>query len=212
MALKTSVFLRRADREDMDTVVSWMDDPDFVHFLYGDPARSPKQIRESIASLLGRTAGASVPVGMYLIIDSPEYGPIGLVSLMNLSWRNRTCSMDAYIGRKDLRAGFVAGVSLFRALEYCFDELNLHRVSMYIYSFNSPSWRLVEGSGIRRELVLRQHVPRDGELHDMFGYGILRDEFEEMRSKYAGRFRGMSLADMIAAHKAGVEAFAEADR
>ncbi len=202
MGWKTDLFLRRAEREDLDTVVEWMEDPDFLRFLYGDPARSPKQVREQIVSMLGRTVGHTVPGGIYLIIDSKEKGPIGLIALQNISWRNRSCSIDLYIGAKDLRTGLAAGFSVYRAFEYCFDELNLNRVAAFIYAFNRPSWRLMEAAGAKRELVLREHVARDGELHDMYGYGMLRAEFDKMREEWANKGRGKSLADMIEVQRA----------
>ena len=193
-----STYVRRAERDDLDTIIAWMEDPDFERFLYGDPARSPRQIREQIVAMLGRAAGHTMPGGIYLVIDSREYGPVGLLSLQNISWRNRCCTLDLYIGRKDLRSGMVAGFTTFRALEYCFDELNLHRVQAYIYSFNRPSWRLFERTGAKRELVLREHVARDGQLHDVYGYGLLRREFEAFRD-YVGRIPGASLQGMIQA-------------
>lgn len=177
MAIKSEIFLRRAEREDLDAIVAWMEDPDFLHFLYGDPARSPRQVRERIVQMLGRSAGTAMPEGVYLIADAPAHGPLGLVALQNISWRNRSCSIDVYIGAKKLRSRMAASIAAFRAVEYAFDELNLHRISAYIYAFNTPSWRLIERTGATRELVLRDHVVRDGQYHDMYCYGLLRREF-----------------------------------
>jgi RimJ/RimL family protein N-acetyltransferase len=206
MAWKSDVYLRRADREDLDTVVEWIEDPDFHRFLYGDPARSPKQVREQIVGMLGRSAGQAVPAVIYLIIDSKEKGPIGLVALQSISWRNRSCSVDLYIGKKEFRTGVVAGFSMYRAFEYCFDELNLHRVGAYIYSFNSPSWRLVEKSGAVREVTMTEHVARDGKLYDMYGYGLLKSEFEQLRANMGDKMKGKTLAEMIETERAEAEA------
>jgi RimJ/RimL family protein N-acetyltransferase len=202
MAWKLDLYLRRADREDLDTVVEWIEDPDFHRFLYGDPARSPKQVREQIVGMLGRSGGQAVPSAIHMIIDSREKGPIGLVALQSISWRNRSCSIDLYIGKKDLRAGVSAGFSMFRALEYCFDELNLHRVGAYIYAFNSPSWRLLERTGAVREVTMAEHVARDGKLYDMYGYGLLRSEFEKFRTEMSTKMSGKTLAEMIEAERA----------
>ena len=185
MAITSKTFVRRAEREDLDTVVEWMEDPDFLMFLYGDPARSPKQIREQIVSMLGRTPENTLPSGIYLIIDSAEHGPVGLLSLQNISWRNRSCSIDLYIGKKQLRRSLIAAIAAIRAMAYCFGELNLHRVSAYIYSFNTASWRLLEKIGAVRELTLREHVVRDGEFYDVYCYGLLRDEFNAFRETRA---------------------------
>lgn len=197
MPIHTDTFLRRADRDDLDTVVAWMEDPEFLHFLYGDPARSPKQIRAHIVGMLGRSAGNSLPNNLYLMIDSREHGPIGLLSLQSISWRNRSCAIDLFIGQERFRAGIVAALSIYRTLEYCFDELNLHRVSAYIYAFNTASWRIFEKTGALRELVMREHVKRGGEYHDLYGYGLLRRDFDALRARVQ-RIGGAGLQDMIA--------------
>ncbi len=199
MPLKTETFLRRAERDDLDTVVAWMEEPDFQHFLYGDPARSPKQVREQIVMMLGRSAGHTVPGAVYLMIDSKAHGPIGLLSLQNISWRNRACNIDLYIGSKHLRNRLVTGIAILRALEYCFDELNLHRVGAIIYSFNTPSWRIFEMTGAQRELTLRGHVVREGRPYDMYGYGLLRGEFEAFRERIRRSAENVSLQAMIEA-------------
>ena len=199
MPLTTNSFIRRAERDDLDTVVAWMEEPDFQHFLYGDPARSPKQIREQIVAMLGRTPGNVMPPGIYLMIDSPTEGPIGIISLQSLSWRNRSCNIDLYIGKKHLRNRQVTAIAIYRALEYCFDELNLHRVGAIIYSFNTPSWRIFELAGAVREVVLKEHVRRDGAFHDVYVYGLLRDEFAAVREKYRRHDATFSLRAMIAA-------------
>ncbi|MFP4500051.1 MAG: GNAT family N-acetyltransferase [Candidatus Hydrogenedentota bacterium] len=200
MPVKTTSFIRRAERDDLDTIVGWMEDPDFARFLYGDPARSQKQIREQIVALLGRTQGHTMPGGIYLLIDNKETGPVGMLSLQHISWRNRCCAIDLYMGAKALRSRIVAGIATYRAIEYCFDELNLHRVQAFIYNFNTPSWRLFEKTGAVRELTLHEHVAREGQFHDVYGYGLLRREFDAFRQDL--RFRGASLQDMIAALQA----------
>lgn len=197
MPFKTETYIRRAERDDLDTVVRWMEEPDFQHFLYGDPARSPRQVRERIVAMLGRAVGHTMPGGIYLLVDSRKYGPIGLLSLQNISWRNRSCSIDLYIGQENLRNRMVTASALYQTLEYCFFELNLHRVSAYIYSFNTASWRLFEMTGAKRELTLRGHVVRGGTSYDLYGYGLLRPEFDALRERYKTAAEGFSLERMI---------------
>ena len=178
-------------------MVAWMEELDFQHFLYGDPARSTKQIREQIVGMLGRPPGHTMPGGIYLVVDSKADGLIGMVSLQNLSWRNRSCSIDIYIGIQEKRNRFVTAIAIYRTLEYCFDELNLHRVGAYIYAFNDASWRIFEFTGAKREVTLRQHVARDGDRHDVYSYGLLRTEFEALRARYDRKMEGVSLEAMI---------------
>ncbi|NUM52510.1 MAG: GNAT family N-acetyltransferase [Candidatus Hydrogenedentes bacterium] len=196
MALKTSVFIRRAEREDLETIVSWMDDPAFQRFLYGDPARSTKQIREQIVGMLGRASARTLPMGVYFMADSPKYGPVGLFSVVGTSWRNRSCNIDSYICEQR-RNGMFGTVAFYRVLEYCFQVLNMNRINIYIYGFNTRSWRLFELTGAKQELVLREHVAREGQLHEMYGYGLLRSEFDTLREWFLKRFAGIDLETMI---------------
>ena len=197
MPFKTNTYIRRADREDLDQVVRWMEEPDFRQFLYGDAAHAPQRIREQIITMLGRSAGHTMPHGIYLMIDSPEDGPIGMLSLQNISWRNRSCSMDIYIGAKEKRNRFVAAIAMYRAEEYCFNELNLHRAKIIIYAFNTTSWRIVEKSGAKRELTLKEHIIRDGIYQDVYLYGLLRSDFEAFQQENARKTQGLSLQAMI---------------
>lgn len=197
--MKSKTYLRRADRDDLDTVIGWMDDPDFHYFLYGDPARSPKRIRDNIVAMLGRTGANVAPTSIHLIADSEKWGPVGLISLQKISWRNRSCTVDFYIGRKDLRNGIVAAEVAFRAIEYCFEELNLHRITAFVYDFNSPSWRLLERAGAVRELTMPQHIKRNGVVYDVYGYGLLRREYRAFRES-SPYVESLSLERMVAEH------------
>jgi RimJ/RimL family protein N-acetyltransferase len=194
--MKSQTFLRRTEREDLDTIVSWMQDSDYLYFLYGDPAQSPKRIRENIVSMLGRSQANLLPSSIHLVIDHKTKGPIGLISLQKISWRNRACVVDFYMGNQGLRGRLESGAAMYRMAEYCFDELNLHRISAYIYSFNTPSWRLLERCGAVRELTLKEHVVRDGDLCDMYCYGLLRRDFQSFRESET-QFATMSLEKMI---------------
>ncbi len=199
MSFITDSYLRRAERDDLDTILEWMEDPDFLMFLYGDPAQSTRQTREKIIMMLGRTAVQTMPTSIYLLVVSKSKGPIGMVSLQNLSWRNRSCSIDVYIGDKQRRNSLTAATAVYRAFEYAFDELNLHRIGAFIYAFNRASWRIFEKAGARRELTLTEHILRDSALHDAYGYGLLREEFEASRRQYAGATQSISLEAMVRA-------------
>ena len=196
MSFATDTFIRRAERDDLDTVVTWMEEDDFQYFLYGDPARSPKRIREQIVAMLGRAPGHTMPGGIYLMIASKTHGPLGLLSLQSLSWRNRSCTIDLYIGKKGARSRITNAIAVYRTLEYCFDELNLHRVGAYIYAFNTASWRIFEMTGAVREVTMREQVQRDGKLHDVYAYGLLRSEFDALREKFSRQTADFSLQAM----------------
>ncbi len=195
MSIITKSFIRRADRDDLDILIRWMEDEDFQYFLYGDPTRSPRTIREQIIGFLSKNTGSPIPSSVYFIVDSPD-GPLGMISLQNISWRNRSCNLDVYIAPEH-RNHLTTGINVLRALEYAFDELNLHRVTSIIYAFNKPSWKLLEFLGAQRELILKDHITRNGVWHDVYVYGLLKDEFHAWCEKNTEHTREITLQKMV---------------
>ncbi len=63
-------------------------------------------------------------------------------------------------------------------LTFAFDELNLHRVQLTVFSYNRPAIALYEKLGFQREGTFREFLQRDGRRHDMFLYGLLRREWQ----------------------------------
>ncbi|MGQ0601025.1 MAG: GNAT family N-acetyltransferase, partial [Anaerolineales bacterium] len=62
---------------------------------------------------------------------------------------------------------------------YGFTELNLHRVSLGVFSYNGRAVRSYEKAGFRIEGRSRQAVSRDGQRFDDVWMGILREEWEQ---------------------------------
>ena len=75
-------------------------------------------------------------------------------------------------------AGRIYGAeALGLALQFAFQELNLHRVQLTVFSYNQRAIALYEKLGFQREGIFREHLERDGTRFDMYLYGILRPEW-----------------------------------
>lgn len=67
-------------------------------------------------------------------------------------------------------------------LRYGFESLRVHRVIATCQPENTPSWRVMEKLGMRREGHLRQCIQRDdGTWWDEYFYALLADEWFEMK-------------------------------
>jgi RimJ/RimL family protein N-acetyltransferase len=62
-------------------------------------------------------------------------------------------------------------------LQYAFMELNLHRVSLDVFSYNSRAIRSYEKAGFKLEGRQRGMLLREGKRWDMVFMGILREEW-----------------------------------
>jgi RimJ/RimL family protein N-acetyltransferase len=175
---KSRPYLRRAERMDLDTLIEWLDDGAFLGFLHGDETTAPKRLREQVSTMLGRAAVPLMAGGGLYIIDSAEHGPVGLVSLLDLAWRNRTCRFNFYLAQH-ARSRELEAESLHCTIRHCFYEMNLHRISRGVRQDDTEAARLMEEAGAKREAVLRRHVLVDGQPRDVYLYGLLRPEYRD---------------------------------
>ena len=60
-------------------------------------------------------------------------------------------------------------------VQYCFDELMLHRLFLRVYAENERAIRSYEKAGFVKEAHLRDDVYIDGEYKDIVLMGILKD-------------------------------------
>ncbi|NLA78030.1 MAG: GNAT family N-acetyltransferase [Erysipelothrix sp.] len=67
-------------------------------------------------------------------------------------------------------------------INHGFEELQLNRIFACHLAFNQASGRVMEKAGMFYEGTLKSHHNKDGTLHDMVYYGILKDDYflEEM--------------------------------
>ncbi len=183
-----SVRLRKPEKRDVDIITEWMQDREFMMYLYGDPIRSKSQLRKTILSQFSAVSATPYPTIIFLIIENEKGEAIGLISFNSISWKNRNALMEIYLDKEENRNRLYGPRASLAAVTYAFKELNLRRIGAYIYSYNTRSARMTERVGAKREAVLRKHVYRDGEYHDMYGYGLLREEYDEFVEQNKDRF------------------------
>lgn len=103
---------------------------------------------------------------------------IGLCSLGSPDWRNRKSMLGITIGDKAYWNHGYGSDATRILLRYAFLELNLHRVYLGVFSYNTRAIHAYEKIGFVHEGTRRHVVFRDGEYHDMLMMALLRHEWE----------------------------------
>ncbi|MBV4420365.1 GNAT family N-acetyltransferase [Clostridium tyrobutyricum] len=107
---------------------------------------------------------------------------IGVTGFEDILWNNGTAVIYIGIGEKQNR-GLGIGTEAFNlTMEFGFEELNLHRIQLTVLSYNTPAIKLYEKLGFKREGVYREFIHRDNKRYDMYLYGILRTEWENLNN------------------------------
>lgn len=107
--------------------------------------------------------------------DEPEL--IGLTSLTGIDPVHKHAEYHMMVGD---RAEHGRGVGTFATREmvrHAFQDLNLHRVYVYILASNPAARRMCENAGFRVEGTLREAAFKDGLYHDVHLMGVLPSEF-----------------------------------
>jgi RimJ/RimL family protein N-acetyltransferase len=169
------VRLTAIEPGDLPAVARWYRDSDYMRRLDADIAapKTEKQVAEFIEEQQKSATGFAFAIRP---INSEDL--IGYCGLEQILWSQQTTWLAIGIGEAAQRGQGYGTEAIRLLLRFAFDELNLRRVQLTVFSYNDTAIRLYEKLGFQREGVFREFLHRDGELYDMLLYGLLRREWD----------------------------------
>jgi RimJ/RimL family protein N-acetyltransferase len=173
------VRLTALDKKDIPTLMRWHQDTAYLRLQDSRPAL-PRTEATTAAWLDEVDQSKDGFTFAVRLLDNNAL--IGTAGLDEIEWPHQVGEFFIGIGeRQNWRQGYGADASRL-VLAYAFEELNLHRVQLTVFSYNEAAIALYEKMGFKREGVFRQFLQRDGQRdgqrHDMYLYGLLRPEWE----------------------------------
>ncbi|MDA8443400.1 MAG: GNAT family protein [Peptococcaceae bacterium] len=102
---------------------------------------------------------------------------IGGCGINNVDWKNSVATVGIFIGDKGFWGKGLGTDAMQILLKFIFEQMNLNKVKLLVYSFNPRAIKCYEKCGFQREGILRREIFRDGQYHDQFVMGILREEY-----------------------------------
>ena len=100
---------------------------------------------------------------------------IGLIGNTEYDSINRSTYPFIYVGETGDRGHGIGQEALTLFVDFCFNELNIHKVYGYMYAYNTASIHLHEKCGYLCEGVLKKHWFKDGEYHDVLIMGRINE-------------------------------------
>jgi RimJ/RimL family protein N-acetyltransferase len=166
------VVLRPPRESDRDRLVRWINDPEVRHFLESYFPLGEKEEEEYLASISKRK-----PHEVVLAIETTDGCHIGNMGLHRIHWRDRVATTGAVIGEKQYWGKGLGTEAKMLLLDYAFNTLNLRKICSHVIAYNGRSKRYSEKCGYQEEGVLREHIYRNGEYHDLHQLAVFRDGF-----------------------------------
>lgn len=166
--------------DDLQTMARWFENAEFMRLYDARPAR-PKSVAELIHWLEELQKAKNDFAFAVRPLESKDL--VGYVELDGILWPHGVCGFSIAIGdRANWGRGYGYEAAQL-ALAFAFGEINLHRVTATVFSYNERSIALFEKLGFQREGMYREFLQRDGKRYDMLLYGLLRHEWEAGRGE-----------------------------
>ena len=170
------VTLRPVEREDLRFVQRCMTVPRVWRPALDVDPTNDEQVSEFFEDVLSGDDGVrclacdgETPLGIVTLTES-QYGP-------DETSRARSAELAYWFSPEHHEQGFGSDAAA-RMVQYAFEDRNLRRLQARAGSFNDASVGLLESLGFEREGTLREAAWFRGDYHDMYWYGLLREEWE----------------------------------
>lgn len=102
---------------------------------------------------------------------------IGGCGINSVNWKNSNVIIGIFIGDKDYWSKGYGTDALNVLIKFIFEEMNINKIKLNVYSFNKRAIKSYEKCGFKVEGVLREEVYRFGKYQDDILMGLLRSEW-----------------------------------
>lgn len=158
----------------------WSRNTEYHRLLDTDPQSlySVRSVEKELEKDVEKTAQGGLPGGFFFNIRTlPEEKLIGFVVLWAMEWAHGEGTVSIALGETEYWGRGYGTEAMRLCLRYAFTELNLYRVTLWVFGYNQRAIRSYEKAGFQREGVIRNLVAREGQQYDVHIMGILRDEW-----------------------------------
>lgn len=116
------------------------------------------------------------------IVEEQTNNPVGSIGFRLSDISNKRAEIGYLLLQNQQGKGFVveAGLAL---LSYLFDEVAVEKIEAHCYLENTPSWKVMEKLGMKREGLLRSHSILNNIRVDDLSYGILSPTLTKSETK-----------------------------
>lgn len=169
------VTLRQMTQSDLQMVCDMFNDPELENFVVGWAfPLSIEQQRQWFEKNIGDQRN------FRFVIESPEDGPVGIATLVDIDWKNRRATHGIKLANKERRSKGIGTDTVMAIMRYAFDELGLHRLDGSWFDFNVASKGLYAKCGWKEEGVLREYVYKQGKWRDLTTVGVLESDYRKL--------------------------------
>jgi len=172
MLFSKRIHLRLLEEGDLESRVSWFNDPDIYRYLVSDfPVSLSKTLVWFKNTLFDETKVN------FSIVCNDSKKLIGMTGLLNINKKNNTAQMYITIGDSEFRGIGLPDEIIPALLEYSFTELNINKIYLWTISSNDRGRKVYERNGFLKEAEMVEHIYCRGKYQNLIQHAILKSDF-----------------------------------
>ena len=166
------VTLGPIEREYIDSFLKWLNDPDLTQYLMMFRPLTRDMEEDWFNKLKDRENFFMFGI----LIEDQGDKLIGNLAI-EVDRKNRFGTCGIMIGEKEYQGKGYGTEAMKLLVNYGFNTLNLNRIELETFSFNTRAYKSYIKVGFKEEGTRRQAVYINGKYHDVITLGILKDEW-----------------------------------
>ena len=168
--------------QDFDELIRWSGDARFLMQWAGPMFHYPLT-REQLVTYNQESTNekTSDKLNYRVLLASTNLG-IGHVSIGSIDLENRSARVTKVIvGEPEFRGKGVGKAIIEAVLAICFETLNLHRVALGVFDFNTPALSTYKHAGFSIDGILRDARKMEDAYWNLVEMSILEDEWRALQ-------------------------------
>lgn len=170
------IFFRPIELEDEALLRRWINDPAVWRTLCIRPPVNAVREREWIETL-----SKDPTQTVFGLVVKEDQRLIGTVGLVHIQAAERSADLGISIGEVAYWERGYGREAVELMVRYGFEELNLNRIGLQVYSDNWRAIRCYQKAGFVHEGCLTQAAYRNGRYQDVYLFAMLREQWESGR-------------------------------
>jgi ribosomal-protein-serine acetyltransferase len=177
LSARCGVFLAPWEDGFEDELYQWRNNPQTLHLWNGDRSLvTRRKLRKELDELLEKAVA-------FLIFREGQARPLGFVYACKASSPvQKHYSVGCFVSDTARGQGVgPAATALF--VRYLFENFDIPKLEFTVYAWNQASLKATRHMPqFRLEGIRKAHVQYNGRMHDLYEFGLSRDDFEELQT------------------------------
>lgn len=171
-----SIKLREINEEDLEVIMNWRMSPEVTKYMYTDPVLTMGSQKKWFQKI-----NENKDKEKYWIIQLENGIDVGLISVNNIDFINKTANWAYYLGDMEARGKGLAKTLECNLYDFVFEKLNLNKLWYEVLEFNDVVVKIHQKFGGKIEGKFINHICKDGKYHNVIRMATFKEDWLKLK-------------------------------